>query len=393
MNLFHDVYNRKMTKSFKWDAIDTIFKSNDVLPMWVADMDFKAPEAVNEAIKQRAEHGIYGYTIIDQPVKDSIIDWISNNHNWPINDEWLSFSPGVITSLHVAIQNFTEPGDKVLLQTPVYTPFFQIIKGGNRQVVESPLTLEENYYRIDFADFENKLKQGVKAFILCSPHNPVGRVWTKDELNEMARLCLKYDVLILADEIHADLIYPEYNHIPIASLSEKIADNTITCMSPTKTFNLAGLKASYIITSNEQKRAIINEALARQGYSMLNTIGVVAMEAAYKQGLPWLEKLMKLLATHKNFVTEQLEANTTLKVIRSEGTYLLWIDCSSLGMNNEELQKFMIEKAKVGLNPGIAYGENGASFMRINIACPRKTLEDGVNRIIHAVEQIEPRKS
>ncbi|MGM8211951.1 MalY/PatB family protein [Virgibacillus sp. W0430] len=388
MNLFEDVQNRKETKSYKWDALDTVFKSKDVLPMWVADMDFKAPEAVNEAIRNRADHGIYGYTIIDSEIKEAIVKWVENRHLWSIKQNWLSFSPGVITSLHIAIQAFTQPNDKILLQTPVYTPFFQIIKGSNRQVIENELILDNNYYKIDFTDLENKFKQGIKAFILCSPHNPVGRVWKKEELLEIGRLCLKYNVLILADEIHADLTFPGNQHIPIASLSDEIAQQTITCMSPTKTFNLAGLQASYMITTDERKRTIINDALAQQGFNMLNTIGVIAMEAAYKHGESWLQSLMQLLEQHKTWAIDQLETNTSLKVVRSEGTYLLWVDCSSLQMDSEALHKFMIEEAKVGLNPGAAYGEAGAAFMRINIACPRQMLEKGINRIVHAVNAL-----
>ena len=274
-----------------------------------------------------------------------------------------------------------------MLQTPVYTPFFHIIQNSGRQVIENPLKLNGEKYEIDFADFEEKLQQGVKAFILCSPHNPVGRVWTKEELTEMGRLCLKYDVLILADEIHADLVFKQYNHIPIASLTEELSNQTITCMSPTKTFNLAGLQASYIITKDKEKRATLNRTLAQQGFSMLNTMGIVAMEAAYKHGLPWLENLMNVIEDNKNYVRTRLheETNGLLYTVDSEGTYLLWIDCHRLGLDDKVLQKFMIEKAKVGLNPGSAYGKDGEKFMRLNIACPKATLEEGINRIVKAV--------
>src|SRR5690625_2862903 len=244
---FQIIYDRKNTHSFKWDHVKTIFNTDDILPMWVADMDFKAPQAVNDALKERAEHGIYGYTIINDRIKKLVTNWVQKKHLWKIDSDWLSFSPGVITSLHIAIQSFTNENDKILLQTPVYTPFFNIIRNGKRQVVENSLRFNGEKYEIDFEDFEKKLQTGVKAFVLCSPHNPVGRVWTKEELSEMARLCLKYDVLILADEIHADLVFDGYSHIPIASLSDEIAEQTITCMSPTKTFNLAGLQASYMI--------------------------------------------------------------------------------------------------------------------------------------------------
>lgn len=387
MSIFDEIHDRKNTRSVKWDMLEPIFQTTDVLPMWVADMDFKAPQAVNDALVKRAEHGIYGYTVIDDDVKGSIINWLDHRHNWKIEQEWLTFSPGVVTSLHMAIQAFTEPEDKILIQTPVYTPFYGVIKQHDREVVKSPLVYEDNYYQIDFADFEEKLKQGVKAFILCSPHNPVGRVWTKHELTEMARLCLKYDVLILADEIHCDLVFKGHRHIPIASLSGEVADQTITCMSPSKTFNLAGLDASYLITTNKEKRDKLNTQFSKQGINMLNTMGNTALEAAYVHGEEWLEELLAIIDGHQKYVTEMFETHAKeLKVTRSEGTYLLWIDCSALNMDKEELKSFMIEKAKVGLNPGVSYGEEGNSFMRMNLACPRTTLEEGVNRIINALK-------
>ena len=387
---FQTVYNRKNTHSYKWDHIQTVFNTDDVLPMWVADMDFKAPKAVNDALKERAEHGIYGYTIINDDIKKNVVNWVNYQHGWDINEKWLSFSPGVITSLHTAIQTFTDENDKILLQTPVYTPFFNIIRNGKREIIKNSLKYNGDKYEIDFNDFEEKLQQGVKAFILCSPHNPVGRVWTNNELLEMARLCLKYNVLIFADEIHADLVFKDHTHTPIASLSDEIAKQTITFMSPTKTFNLAGLQASFIITSDTKKRLLLDKELAQQGFSMLNTMGIIALEAAYKHGADWLNELMEVIEDNKKFVKSTLEKNTNgvLKVVDSEATYLLWVDCHKLQLDDKSLQKFMIEKAKVGLNPGSAYGKDGEQFMRINIACPRETLKEGINRIVDAVNQL-----
>ncbi|HLR09507.1 MAG TPA: MalY/PatB family protein [Bacillota bacterium] len=383
---FDVVHNRQHTRSVKWDMLESVFQTKDVLPMWVADMDFSAPHAVNEALKKRVEHGIYGYTIVDDAVKQAIVHWISSRHGWEIKPDWLSFSPGVVTSLNIAIQTFTEPGDGVLIQPPVYTPFFNIIEQHGRQIIKNPLIQKNDYYEIDFADFEAKLQQGVKAFMLCSPHNPVGRVWSKEELKEMARLCRKYDVLILADEIHCDLLYPGERHIPIASLSEDIADLTVTFMAPSKTFNLAGLQASYIITSDERKRSKLEKTLKKQGLGMLNTMGNIAMETAYLHGAAWLDEFRNIMQTNKNYVIDMLHSHTdVLRVTRSEGTYLLWIDCSGMQLDAEALETFMIKKAKVGLNPGKSYGEEGKSFMRMNIACPQSTLEEGVKRIITAV--------
>ncbi|MEC5424909.1 MalY/PatB family protein [Virgibacillus sp. C22-A2] len=387
MSSFNVLHDRKNTRSVKWDMLQPVFQTDDVLPMWVADMDFKAPEAVNDALIKRAEHGIFGYTVIDKDVKNSIINWIERRHKWTINEEWLSFSPGVVTSLHMAIQAFTNPNDKVLIQTPVYTPFYNVIKDHNREVVRNPLLYKDNYYHIDFEDFEDKLKLGVKAFILCSPHNPVGRVWTKEELEKIGRLCLKYNVLIISDEIHCDLVFSDHHHIPIASLSEDISDQTLTLMSPSKTFNLAGLQASYVITQNKEKRAELNKHFNKQGMNMLNTMGNTALEAAYLHGDEWLDELLQVLEENQKFVIERLESQTNeLKVIRAEGTYLLWIDCSKLNMDKKTLKKFMIEEAKVGLNTGVDYGEEGGTFMRMNIACPLATVEEGVKRIVEAVK-------
>lgn len=388
MSNFIEVHNRENTRSMKWDLRQVIFGSEDVLPMWVADMDFQAPPEVNEALLKRVEHGIYGYTVVDKEVKDTIVNWVKTRHDWEINQEWLSFSKGVVTSLHMAIRAFTDKNDKVLIQTPVYTPFYKVIEAHDREIVTNSLINQDNYYTIDFEDFEEKLKSGVKAFILCSPHNPVGRVWKKDELEEMARLCLKHNVLIISDEIHADLVFSGNKHIPIASLSEEIAANTITCMAPSKTFNLAGLEVSYVITTDKEKRNKLIKEFENQGHGNgLNMMANTALEASYKHGGPWLDELLHVIESHKDYVTEQLESHTNLKAIRSEGTYLLWIDCSALNLDAKQLKEFMIQEAKIGLNAGIDYGKEGETFMRMNLACPRETIEEGVKRIIQAVNK------
>ncbi|WP_017797453.1 MalY/PatB family protein [Oceanobacillus kimchii] len=390
MSIFEEVFDRKQTRSVKWDMVQEVFQSNDVLPMWVADMDFKAPEEVNQALIERAKHGIYGYTAIDSDVSSAVVNWLHRRHDWSIDPSWLSYSPGVVNSLHMAVQAFTEPGDNILIQTPVYTPFYNLIKELDREIVKNPLVYENQYYTIDFHDLEKKLADGVKAFILCSPHNPVGRVWKKEELQKMAELCLQYDVMIFSDEIHADLVFPGQKHIPIATLSEEVADNTITCMAPSKTFNLAGLDASYVITSNKENRQKLDKAFHRQGFhNMLNTMGNTAMEAAYRHGDSWLDELVQVLEQHAHYVRKMFEAHAPdLKVTHAEGTYLLWVDCSSLGLNKQELKKFMVEQARVGLNAGQDYGIEGDTFMRINIACPRATLEEGIKRIISAVQSM-----
>lgn len=383
---FDQVFNRKETKSLKWDHIRTVFGHEDLLPMWVADMDFQAPPEVNQALLERIHHGIYGYTIIDDAVKEAIQSWNMRRHGFHIEKNWLSFSPGVVISLRIAIEALTDKDDKILIQTPVYTPFSQIIRNTDRQAIENPLQLEDGRYEIDFDHFERQLQKGVRAFLLCSPHNPVGRVWTKDELMKMANLCLQYNVIMLSDEIHCDLIYPNYTHIPLASLGEKISQQTVTFMSATKTFNLAGLQSSYIITQNETWKRKIDHLLNIQGLSSLNTMGITSLEAAYTYGEKWLKQLLKRLTNYKDYVTEKLHSNTPLKVIEPEGTYLLWIDCCDLGLDDRTLQKFFVQQAKVGLSAGIQYGKEGTQFMRMNIACPFPTLKEGTERIITAIQ-------
>ncbi len=386
MTNFNQVYDRNNTRSVKWDALESVFNTDDILPMWVADMDFQAPQAINNAIIERAKHGIYGYTTIDEDIEDAIMNWLEERHAWPIDRSWITYSPGVVTSLLIAIQAFTERGDSILIQTPVYPPFSNSITAHERNIVTNSLVEKDDYYTIDFDDFEQKLKDGVKAFVLCSPHNPVGRVWTKDELQKMADLCVKYDVLIISDEIHCDLVFSDYTHIPIASLSKEISEQTITCMSPSKTFNIAGLQASYLVVEDSNKRNTLIEHFDKQGLTQLNTIGNIALEKAYTDGGEWLDELVHVLEDHKNYVVNRLEKETDLTVTKMEGTYLLWVNCSSLGLQSEELHEFMIQKARVGLNAGHSYGEEGSSYVRINIACPNETLIEGINRIVTAAQ-------
>lgn len=391
MNEFLKVIDRKGTNSIKWDQTEHFFHTNDndLLPMWIADMDFPAPKQVNDAIIKRAKHGIYGYTFIDDATKENVTAWLKKRHDWNVPTNSLTFSPSVITSLYNAITTFSEPDDNILIQTPVYTPFFSVIENAGRNVITNPLHFNGKSYEIDFDDLEEKMSQGVKAFIFCSPHNPVGRVWTREELIKIADLALKYNVLILSDEIHADLVFKPHKHIPIASLSEEISEHTITFMSPTKTFNLAGLHISYIVTTNSKKRIQMEKVLNTQGFRMLNIMGIVALDAAYRHGEQWLEKLLEIISENKKYVLKQIPKKTDGKVsvIDAEGTYLLWLDFSKLNMTDKELQRFLIEKAKVGLNAGSSYGIEGEQFMRINIACHRETLEEGLSRIITAVNK------
>lgn len=391
MENFNKIHNRKGTRSIKWDLVESIFKHDNLLPMWVADMDFQSPKAINDAVLNRANHGIYGYTTIDEEVKSSVKSWLLRHHDWTIETEDLSFSPSVITSLHMAIGAFTEAGDKILIQTPVYTPFFNVIEEHDREILSNELFFNKQTgkYEIDFEDLEEKISSGVKAIILCSPHNPVGRVWTKNELTKIASLCKKYDALIISDEIHADLVYEPNKHIPIGSLSEETANRTITFMSPSKTFNMAGLHSSYSVISNKALRNQFNTQLKKAGLNGLNTIGIYALEAAYKHGDEWLDQLIKVLEVNKNYVINEFKEHAPdIKVIDAEGTYLLWLDCSLLGMDENQLEEFFLKEAGVALNKGIGYGDAGKQFMRINIACPKSLLEKGIQQILSALKKI-----
>ncbi|UOR11840.1 MalY/PatB family protein [Halobacillus amylolyticus] len=389
MSHFSEMTVRKGTRSVKWDLAEEIYNDPDVLPMWVADMDFKAPEAVINALTSRVEHGIFGYTMPDDALKSTIVNWLEQRHNWKTAKDWITYSPGVIPSLHMAVQSLTSKEDAILIQTPVYPPFYSVVKDHNRTLVTNPLVFKNESYSIDFDDFEAKIKDHkVKLFILCNPHNPVGRVWTREELVRMNNICLEHGVTVISDEIHSDLIYSEYKHVPIATLSKEASNNTVTCLSPTKTFNLAGLQASYLVTENEEIRTKLTAHFNKQGMFMLNTLGITALESAYQQGEEWLEELIETLEFNRNYVTERLHKETdALRVIPAEGTYLLWIDCRKLNLSQSDLKSFMQKQAKVGLNDGASFGEEGKSFMRMNIAAPRELIEKGVSRIIQAVEK------
>lgn len=383
---FEKIIDRKGTSSVKWDMTKTVFGKEDVLPMWVADMDFLPPAEVTDALKNRLEHGIFGYTFVGEGPAEAITGWVKKRHGWDIHKNWLQYSPGVVPAIGTIIQALTDPGDKVLVQSPVYTPFFNMTEENGRVIENAPLTYENGTYSISFEDFEESLKKGVKVFLLCNPHNPSGRVWTRGELTKMAELCKKYNVIIVSDEIHSDLVYKEHTHIPIASLDESDADKTITLIAPSKTFNLAGLQASAMITPNKDFREKIAGVHKKQGFFTLNTFGITGMEAAYRHGEKWLENILDYLAENaaitKSFIDEHLP---DLHLVEPQGTYLLWIDCSKLGLTDDELKERLLEKGRLGLESGPKYGKGGEGFVRMNIACPREILMDGLERLRKAL--------
>ncbi|MCH5139107.1 pyridoxal phosphate-dependent aminotransferase [Clostridiaceae bacterium UIB06] len=387
---FDKVFDKENTDSVKWNFAEKVLGDKDVIPMWIADMDFQTVPEVKEAIIKRASQGVYGYSETLNGYYDSITNWIEKRHQWKIEREWLCISPGVVTALSLVVKALTHPGDKVVIQSPVYYPFFNSILRNGCEIVNNPLKAVEGRYHVDYEDLEEKVKdERVKLMIICNPHNPVGRVWTKEELQRIGEICLKNDVLVVADEIHSDLIYKGHKYTPFASISKEFEQNSITCTAPSKTFNLAGLQTSNIIIPNEKLRREYNIALENIGISRLNLFGVIGCEAAYKYGEEWLDELLDYLEENKRYTEKYIsEKIPKLKVVKAEGTYLLWINFRELGMNSKELKKFMLTKAKVAFNEGFIFGEGGEGFERMNIACPRSILQEALRRIEEAVNNI-----
>jgi cysteine-S-conjugate beta-lyase len=359
---FDQVINRKNTDSVKWDT-KRFFGMEDVLPMWVADMDFPAPDEVIDALHSRVDHGIFGYTMPGSNTEKAIQSWLKARHNWEIDTNIITYSPGIVTALSIAIQAYTGSEDKVVVQPPVYYPFFEMAKKHNREVLYNKLRLNsDNRYEIDFEDLEEKLSDKMtKMFILCNPHNPSGRVWSKEELTKIGELCIKHDVLIISDDIHSDLLLFDNHYTPIASINKEFADQTITCIAPSKTFNLAGLQASAVLIPNDSLKRKYNAVLQLYGLMAVNTFGADAMEAAYKHGGKWLNELIHYLEENvlfiENFLTEHLP---DIKVMRPEATYLVWLDARKLKKTDDELKNLLLTKGKIALEPGSKFGENGA---------------------------------
>ena len=383
---FNKVINREGTNALKLEFRERLFGTNDVLPLWVADMDFAVCEEIGQAICKRAEHPVFGYTIRDEEFYQSIVDWVKNKHGWEISENWVEASPGVVPTLILSVLGFTEPGDKIVIQPPVYPPFFDVIKDHQRVIKENPLVNTQEGYRMDFDHLDQVTSDpDVKMFIFCNPHNPVGRAWSMEELKTAGEICLKNDVLVVSDEIHADLVLPGYSHTPMASVSTELADNTITCMAPSKTFNIAGLNTAYFIASNPKLMRVMRQKLQAYHLFIGNMFGAEALKVAYKWGKPWLDELLKYLDGNINFVMDFLKQNMPeVEVHRPEATFLMWLDFSEWGLSAAELKKFMVEKARLGLNDGPTFGVQGTGFQRLNIASPRTVIDEAMNRLLNA---------
>ncbi|HSQ90271.1 MalY/PatB family protein [Romboutsia sp.] len=383
---FDAVIDRSNNFAAKWSEMEQKYGTNDLLPMWVADMDFKTAPCVIDALRERVEQGIYGYTTRPASYNESIVNWVDRRYGWQIKSDWLVFSPGVIPTISILIQEMTEENDKIMIQEPVYSPFNSVVKQNKRELVISPLVkLEDGNYVMDYEDIEAKIKD-VKMFILCNPHNPVGRVWSKEELQKLGDICLKHNVKVISDEIHSDIIFKGHKHTPFASISEEFAQNSITCMAPTKTFNIAGLQMSQVILPNEKDYKILDDAFIRLDIRRNNAFSLVATEAAYNHGEDWLDEYLEYVEENMDFAVKYIKENMpSLKVRKPEGTYLLWVDFSETGLSDEEVAKALVEKGKVALNNGSSFGTGGKGYQRINLACPRSMVEEGLSRIKKAI--------
>ena len=386
---FDEVIDRKNTDSMKWSAsyLERHFGSADCVPLWVADMDFRTAQPVIDAVTERAGHGIYGYALPGDEFYEAVIKWQKRRNGWEVKKEWIVFSPGVVPALWHIVRTFCSPGEKVILQSPVYYPFYKVIEDNGCQVINNRLINNGGRYEMNFDELEKQAADGsVRMMILCSPHNPVGRVWTKEELRRVSEICFANDVLLVSDEIHSDLVFRPNVHTPAASLSEELMMNTITCMAPSKTFNLAGVQVSDVIVPDRRLRRRLAGSLKSAGV-MPNVFGLAAQTAAYNEGEEWLEQLLEYLAGNldfmENFITSELPE---VKFRRPEGTYLAWLDFSGYGFTTGELQNRMKNKAGVALDDGYIFGDGGEPCQRINFACPRSVLIKAMERLRKGVE-------
>ncbi len=385
---FDEVIDRSKNRSAKYDERIKKFGTSDVIPLWVADMDFRTAQPIIDACIKKAQEGIWGYTSRPDSYFEAVQEWEKKRNQWDVDPSLMSWSLGVVPAMSAMIQLFSHVGDKILIQTPVYSEFYDIIESQNRVVVENLLQEKDGVWSIDFDDFKEKAKE-CKIFLLCNPHNPLGMVWTAEELKKMADICIEEDVLLISDEIHSDLIFHGKKHIPAATLSDHIAKRTITCVSATKTFNLAGLQASTTIFPNLEMKQKFDDYWNKLDIHRNNAFSSVAMEAAYKEGEEWLEQLLEYLSGNFDFIKEYCQTYIPkIKPNIPDATYLVWLDCRELGMDNEELHRFMIQDAKLGLNDGNTFGHHLNGFMRLNAACPRSVLQKALEQLQNAVNHL-----
>jgi cystathionine beta-lyase len=386
---FDEPVLREGTDCIKYDLREEIFGKKDVIPMWVADMDFNTPDFIIKAIKNRLNHEIFGYSLRPEIYYQSIISWLIRKHSWHIEKDWISFSPGVVPALNFCTLAFTKPGDGVIVQPPVYFPFFSAVESHGRKLIYNPLRENGGRWEMDFENLESSIHADTKMIIISNPHNPVGRVWSPEELNRLAAICLKNNILILSDEIHCDLVLPDYTHTPMASLSEEIAQITITFIAPSKTFNLAGLSTSSVVISNPALRRTFARLIESLHVTNGNIFGTIASIAAYSQGYEWLNALLGYIDNNISFVTDYCkQLIPEILPVRPEATYMIWLDCRKLGIKGKELQDFFVRKAGVGMNEGSTFGPGGEGYMRMNVASSHHVVMKAMEQIEKAVSTL-----
>lgn len=385
---FDKVIDRSNTRATKLELRKLLFRTEDVIPLWVADMDFAVANEIQDALKKRLEHPIFGYTYQDSEFFDAIINWQKRRHGWEVTSRSISVVSGVIPALALSIKAFSDEGEKIMIQPPVYPPFYELVEKSGRELVRNPLIEKDGAYFVDFSDMEKSFSNGVRLFILNNPHNPVGKVWLKGELQQLVDLCVKYDVKIISDEIHSDLIMGDKPHIPVASISKEASAITVTCMAPTKTFNIAGLAIAYTIISDNKLRKAYRNELNNLHLFIGNSIGTEALIAGYNDGEVWLDSLLDYVKANVDYISSYLKNNIPeISIAKNEGTYLLWLDFRALKLSDLELKDFLIKKAKLGLNQGYEFGVEGSGFARLNVATPRVTLKKAMEQLKTAVDR------
>ena len=385
---FDEIVPREHTDCFKFDNVKEIFGTEDVIPMWIADMDFKTPPFIVETIRKRLEHEVLGYTFTNSSWKPAIQNWVSRRYGWDVSSGEIGFVGGIVPAISFALQCFTAPGDKVLIQPPVYPPYHNVTKELGRTLVTNPLKLVNGQLEVDFTDFEEKVK-GCKLFLLCNPHNPCGRVWSKAELQRMCDICVQNNVLIVSDEIHCDMTFKGFTHTPFATVSEDAKNNSITFMAASKTFNIAGLKSSYHIIQNDGLRRQYNDFLRKNELDSAHLFATAPVATAYNEGDEWLSQMLEYVEANIDYMEDFLKANMPkLDMIRPQASFLVFIDARALGLPHDELVRFFIREAKVGMNDGATFGEGGSGFMRMNLGCPRSVLKKALGQIKSAYDKI-----
>lgn len=380
---FDEVIDRKGTNCAKWDMIEESQKPADVLPMWVADMDFRSPKKIEEALQERIQQGVYGYSIIPDTYYQAVISWMKRRHDFDVEKSWIIPTPGVVTAIKICVNAFTQKGDHIIINKPVYYPFDASIVLNHRHIVENPMIFKDGHYEMDYESFEQAIiDHDVKMFILCNPYNPIGKVWKKEELEKIGKICQKHHVLVVADEIHQDFVYRDHVHIPFYNVDESFKDFSIILTAPSKTFNLAGLQTSNVMIANERLKQIYQDTMTRCGVNAPNFLGIIACQCAYDECELWVDEMLEYVYDNFMYFDEFLKTNLPhIHLIEPEGLYLAWVDFRECGLNKDELEKVMLEKAGLWLDEGYIFGTGGEGFERFNLAVPRRILEDACQRL------------